>query len=110
MSKEKIYGLIILLFGLIGMIEFTILTLVQRVVKAFKLTEVENLLRPLFIMSAADAVMLSVWVATMMVLFIIFWIGFTMFTTPPPEPIDFDELELEDEEESSSEEETEKKE
>ena len=28
--------------------------------------------------------------------FIIAWIGYTMATTPPPEPIDLDELDLEE--------------
>ncbi len=105
MNKEKIYGLIILLFGLIGMIWFTILTLVQKFLAGDQFSQIYDMLKPLFILSPEDAVMLSVWVATMMVLFIIFWIGFTMFTTPPPEPIDFDELELEEESESEAEEE-----
>lgn len=100
MNKEKIYGLIILLFGLIGMIWFTILTLVQKFLAGEQFKSIYEILQPLYILTAEDATMLSVWVATMMVLFIIFWIGFTMFTTPPPEPIDFDELELEEEEES----------
>ncbi len=33
-----------------------------------------------------------------MIGFIIAWIGITMATTPPPEPIDLDDLNLDDEE------------
>ncbi|MHA2173674.1 MAG: hypothetical protein ACXABI_02530 [Candidatus Hodarchaeales archaeon] len=34
---------------------------------------------------------------TLMIGFIIAWIGITMATTPPPEPIDLDDLNLDDE-------------
>ena len=38
-----------------------------------------------------------VYLATFMIGFIIAWIGITMATTPPPEPIDLDDLNLDDE-------------
>ena len=44
-----------------------------------------------------DAVIWPVFMATMMIAFIIAWIGYTMATTPPPEPIDLDDLNLDEE-------------
>ena len=59
MNKEKIYGLIILLFGLIGMIWFTILTLVRKLLAGEQFEAINNLLKPLYILEPEDAVMLK---------------------------------------------------
>lgn len=48
-------------------------------------------------------VLLPVFLACMLAGIIIAWIGLTMATTPPPEPIDFDSLDLEEEESEESE-------
>jgi hypothetical protein len=50
-----------------------------------------------FIMTTEHALMWPVYLATLMIGFIIAWIGITMATTPPPEPIDLDDLNLDDE-------------
>ncbi|MFX0095745.1 MAG: hypothetical protein ACFFBD_28665 [Candidatus Hodarchaeota archaeon] len=44
-------------------------------------------------------VLLPVFLACMLAGIIVAWIGLTMATTPPPEPIDFDSLDLDDDEE-----------
>ena len=50
-----------------------------------------------FLMTPLDAILWPVYMATLMIGFIIAWIGITMATTPPPEPIDLDDLNLDDE-------------
>ncbi len=94
MSKDKIYGYGIFFITIILLILYTIYVPLQAI-----LGENNDIMIAL---SATDAlrgllVMWPVYLATLLIGFIIAWIGITMATTPPPEPIDLDDLNLDDE-------------
>ena len=102
MSKDKVYGYGIFFFTLILMFLFTLYTVVQQYFTAYgtyvpmvDLTDLVSLLNPLGV-TVMDAILWPVFIATLMVMFIIAWIGITMATTPPPEPIDLNDLNLDD--------------
>ena len=84
------------------MLLFTLYTVVQQyftipnsVSPIIDLTDLVSLLNPLGV-TVMDALLWPVFIATLMVMFIIAWIGITMATTPPPEPIDLNDLNLDD--------------
>ncbi len=91
MAKDKLYGYGIFFITIILLIFYTLSLPVQHffpdLVAGFS-----NLL-----MTPFDAILWPVYLATLMIGFIIAWIGITMATTPPPEPIDLDDLNLDDE-------------
>ncbi len=91
MSKDKVYGYGISIITIILLLLYTWFLPIQSyfpdIVEAFN---------PLGT-TPIDAMLWPVYLATLMVGFIIAWIGITMATTPPPEPIDLDDLNLEDE-------------
>ncbi len=94
MSKDKIYGYGIFFITIILLILYTIYVPLQAI-----LGPTNDIMIAL---SATDAlrgllVMWPVYLATLLIGFIIAWIGITMATTPPPEPIDLDDLNLDDE-------------
>lgn len=102
MSKDKIYGYGIFFITLLLMFLFTLYTVVQfyftkiyNTSPMVDLTDLVNLLNPLGV-TVMDALLWPVFIATLMVMFIIAWIGITMATTPPPEPIDLNDLNLDD--------------
>jgi hypothetical protein len=100
MSKDKIYGYGIFFLTLIFLFLYIIYLPVQYYFgeeSAVDLSALITLLNPLRI-GWQDAVLWPVFLATLMIGFIIAWIGITMATTPPPEPIDLDDLNLDDEE------------
>ncbi|MFW9780115.1 MAG: hypothetical protein ACFFE8_14790 [Candidatus Heimdallarchaeota archaeon] len=110
MSKDKIYGYGIFFVTLILMILYVIYLPVQYYFTniggpflGFDLTQFFTDF-PLKI-GWQDAVIWPVFLATMMIGFIIAWIGYTMATTPPPEPIDLDDLNLDEEIEEEAEDE-----
>lgn len=92
MSKDKIYGYGIFIVTIIFLILYTIYLPIQQYFGA----ETIALFNPLKV-TPMDAVLWPVYLATLMIGFIIAWIGITMATTPPPEPIDLDDLNLDDE-------------
>jgi hypothetical protein len=102
MSKDKIYGYGIFFVTLILMILYIIYLPVQYYFTGiggpflnFDLTSIFDSLPLKF--GWQDLVIWPVFLATMMIAFIIAWIGYTMATTPPPEPIDLDDLNLDEE-------------
>lgn len=85
MSKDKLWGYTIAAISVIVIIGYTLVLPIQQY---FDVT---------FPVSVIDAMLWPVYLATIMICFIIAWIGITMATTPPPEPIDLDDLNLDDE-------------
>lgn len=104
MSKDKIYGYGICILTIIILIFYTIYVPIQTWIGAEH--ELMKQLNPMNF-QVADLVMVPVYLAALMIGFIIAWIGFTMATTPPPEPIDLDDLNLDEEEFEEEEEEKE---
>ncbi len=103
MSKDKIYGYGIFVVTIILLFLYIIYLPVQYyftgtgpLVDLLNLSDLVLLLNPLKI-GWEDAVIWPVFLATLLIGFIIAWIGITMATTPPPEPIDLDDLNLDDE-------------
>ncbi len=91
MSKDKIYGYGIAIFTFFFLIAYTLYLPVQQYFPWF--FHELNILQ----VTVIDAMLWPVYLATFMIGFIIAWIGITMATTPPPEPIDLDDLNLDDE-------------
>ncbi len=94
MAKDKLYGYGIFFITIILLILYTIYVPLQSWLGPTH--DIITLLNPLELM-VADLVMWPVYLATLLIGFIIAWIGITMATTPPPEPIDLDDLNLDDE-------------
>ncbi len=93
MSKDKIYGYGIFFLTIFFLIAYTYYVPIQSLIGA----DHEWMYNPLNL-TVNDLVMVPVYLATLMIGFIIAWIGITMATTPPPEPIDLDDLNLDEEE------------
>ncbi len=91
MSKDKVYGYGISIITIILLLLYTWFLPIQNYFPDF--LQDLNILN----VTVTDALLWPVYLATLMVGFIIAWIGITMATTPPPEPIDLDDLNLEDE-------------
>jgi hypothetical protein len=99
MGKEKIFGALILIFALLLLLYYTwglvILQVFPGVADWVTTTFGEgtilgNLLAP----SWGFLVMLPIWLGVVLISIIAIWIGWTMITTPAPEPLedfDFDE-------------------
>jgi predicted DNA-binding transcriptional regulator len=66
MSKDQIYGTLILLASIVGLIVYTVLLYFYPVV----------------------VLQITAFVAVALVLVIMGWIGYTMATTPPPAPLE----------------------
>ena len=112
MNKDKIYGYGI--FGITGilMLLYTIWVPITYLVNRFlqpmmPLDQAANtvLLPNFWILTPLtpfEGILIPVYLVVMMVGIIIAWIGLTMATTPPPEPIDLDDLDLDEFEEDES--------
>ncbi|MFX0122520.1 MAG: hypothetical protein ACFFAE_02725 [Candidatus Hodarchaeota archaeon] len=114
MTKDKIYGYGIFFLTIIFLILYILYVPVQQylgLTDAAPLYDLINsntgVLNP-FHITVMDGLLWPVFLATLMIGFIIAWIGITMATTPPPEPIDLDDLNLDEEEFEEEEEEEEK--
>ena len=92
MAKDKLYGYGIFFITVILLILYTLYLPIQKYFTAL----VGGIINPLGV-TPEDAMLWPVYLATLMIGFIIAWIGITMATTPPPEPIDLDDLNLDDE-------------
>ncbi|MDO8124666.1 MAG: hypothetical protein Q6364_09850 [Candidatus Hermodarchaeota archaeon] len=108
MARDKIYGFLILLFSILVVLYYTYWALVYPFMfysvnptGAYPTAHpwwqfffwIPVLVEPYF------AVAIPMWLAIMLVLFIVAWIGWTMLTTPPPIPLE----EIEEEEEAKEE-------
>ena len=96
MSKDKVYGILVFLISLAIIVLYTLWLPVSKFMDLS--TE------PLYMMEPETAMLIPVYLAMVVVFGIIAWIGWTMATTPPPAPIDLEELESWEEEEEEEEE------
>ncbi|WP_455142611.1 hypothetical protein [Candidatus Hodarchaeum mangrovi] len=99
MSKDKIYGYGIFFLTIIFLILYTLFLPVQQYFGLNDGDLLYDLVNSLNLLNTTplDAILWPVYLATLMIGFIIAWIGITMATTPPPEPIDLDDLNLDEE-------------
>ncbi|MHA2406345.1 MAG: hypothetical protein ACXACH_06300 [Candidatus Hermodarchaeia archaeon] len=111
MARDKVYGFLILLFAILVLLYYTYWALIYpfifySVYPSYSLpldlsthpwwqffSWIPVLPEPYW------AVAIPVWLAIVLVLFIVAWIGWTMLTTPPPIPLE----EIEEEEEAKEE-------
>lgn len=98
MSKDKIYGWGIAIIFFLILVVYTVivpypilLDLLGESRALIELIEVDMQLTMFFLMG-------PVYLGVLLFSIIVMWIGYTMATTPPPEPIDLDSLDLDDEE------------
>ncbi|MHA2244820.1 MAG: hypothetical protein ACXADY_07610 [Candidatus Hodarchaeales archaeon] len=107
MSKDKIYGYGIFFLTIIFLFLYTLYVPIQKYFGSivggvegplFNLINSNNGTLNPFHVTVTDGLLWPVFLATLMIGLIIAWIGITMATTPPPEPIDLDDLNLDDEE------------
>jgi len=99
MSKDKVYGILVFLISLAVIVLYTLWLPVSKWILKTGSDE------PVFLLTREMAILLPVYLAMVVVFGIIAWIGWTMATTPPPAPIDLEELESWEEEEEEEEEE-----
>ena len=109
MARDKVYGFLILLFAILIGLYYTYWALIYPfmfytvfptggAIDAFPTTHpwwpflgwIPVIREPYF------AIAIPMWLAIVLILFIIAWIGYTMLTTPPPIPLE----EIEEEEEA----------
>lgn len=111
MQRDKMYGALIFLIGLIALVYLSIAYLTQIITlgglryvpiwSSFIFTWTGGI-PPFtgFVPHWAYLVILPMWIVVLLILAIAMWIGWTMMTTPPPVPLEeLEELGLEDEEE-----------
>jgi uncharacterized membrane protein len=106
MAKDKIYGIIILLIGIIIAIGYTLMGPVSLY---YALNESGGNLHqpgPFQIFGINPfvwqwALMLPIYIIVIVICVIAIWIGYSMITTPPPVPLEELEEELEAEESKS---------
>jgi phosphotransferase system glucose/maltose/N-acetylglucosamine-specific IIC component len=98
MAKDKAIGFLLFIFGLLVLIYYTWNVLIV----AFFHAGWPNILNWFPHISESDIppswywfLAIPIWLAMFLILIIAMWIGWTMFTTPPPVP--FEELEKEEE-------------
>ena len=98
MGKEKIIGALIFLFALLLLIYYTwgllILEIVPGLRTAIETTFAGSFLQGLLAPSVQFLLILPIYLGVLLISIIAMWIGWTMITTPAPEPLedfDFDE-------------------
>jgi hypothetical protein len=98
MGKEKIIGALIFLFALLLLIYYTwgllILEIFPDLRTAVETTFAGSFLQGLFAPSVQFLLILPIYLGVLLIAIIAMWIGWTMITTPAPEPLedfDFDE-------------------
>ncbi len=96
-SKDKVYGIIVFLISLAIIVLYTVWLPLS------KLMDIKS--DSWYMIERETALLIPVYLAMVVVFGIIAWIGWTMATTPPPAPIDLEELESWEEEEEEKEEE-----
>ena len=100
MGKDKLIGFILVILSILAIIFYTILLPIQYMVERdasefFFL----NTNGQFFGITWQVALMIPVFLGFLMMALIALWIGWTMATTPPPEPLDLDSLEFDNEKE-----------
>ncbi|MFX1535658.1 MAG: hypothetical protein ACFFDI_15705 [Promethearchaeota archaeon] len=107
MARDKLYGYLIFIVSLLVMLFYIIWVPVDFLLREMLtppdgvsklLSDLTNGMLNIPFFKWELGVLLPVFLACMLAGIIIAWIGLTMATTPPPEPIDFDSLDLEEEE------------
>ncbi|MHA2004916.1 MAG: hypothetical protein ACW960_12525 [Candidatus Thorarchaeota archaeon] len=104
MGKEKILGALIFLFAFLVLLYYTwALVLVQNAITGPGIAAwVESIFpsgfwHDFFLPDPMFLIILPIWAAAVLIMVIAMWIGWTMLTTPAPEPLedfDFDEEEV----------------
>ena len=103
MGKEKILGVLIFLFALVVLVYYTwglFLLYIFPGLKDLVPVDLQWLLAP----DPMILIILPIWAAAVLIMVIAMWIGWTMMTTPAPEPLedfDFDEEKIEPEAEKT---------
>jgi formate hydrogenlyase subunit 3/multisubunit Na+/H+ antiporter MnhD subunit len=98
MAKDRILGFIFFLFGILIWLYYTINVFIIPIFHRFWpsiLGWFPHILESEIVPSWYWFLAFPMWLALTLVLFIVIWIGWTMFRTPPPVP--FEELEKEEE-------------
>ncbi|MFW9889476.1 MAG: hypothetical protein ACFFER_14915 [Candidatus Thorarchaeota archaeon] len=105
MGKEKILGALIFIFALLVLLYYTwALVLVQNAITGPGIRAwIEGIFgtagfwHDFFLPDPMFLIILPIWAAAVLIMVIAMWIGWTMLTTPAPEPLedfDFDEEEV----------------
>ena len=105
MGKEKILGALIFIVAFLVLIYYTwALVLLENGLTGPGLTAwveslvgTEGILHDIFLPDSMFLIILPIWAAAVLIMVIAMWIGWTMLTTPAPEPLedfDFDEEEV----------------
>ncbi|MFW9920122.1 MAG: hypothetical protein ACFFED_11010 [Candidatus Thorarchaeota archaeon] len=104
MGKEKIIGALIFIFALLVLIYYTygliLLPYIPGVSAWAVATFPDGILNALMVPDQMFLLTLPIWLAAVLIMVIAMWIGWTMLTTPAPEPLedfDFDEEKIEPE-------------
>lgn len=100
MSKDKAYGIIVFVISLAIIVLYTLWLPISKFFSDLGPGETRW---PWYAVSRETALLIPVYLAMIVVFGIIAWIGWTMATTPPPAPIDLEELESWEEEEEEKE-------
>ncbi len=109
MGKEKLIGALLFIFALLLAIYYTwALVLLQNPWTGVSLqnwvdSTFTGLLHDILFPDPMFLIILPIWLAAVLICVIAMWIGWTMLTTPAPEPLedfDFDEEAVEDKEEA----------
>ena len=98
MAKDKIYGFGFALISLIFLILYTWWVPIQVLFGAGGIFATATDFVAPWIFSLPQALAIPNYLGTLMICLVMIWIGWTMATTPPPEPIDLDSLTLDDDE------------
>ena len=108
MARDKIYGFLILVFAILIGLYYTYWALIYPFMFYLSPTPGNPTLHPWWLIfnwlftipviyEPYFAVAIPMWLAIVLILFIVAWIGYTMLTTPPPIPLE----EIEEEEEKA---------
>ena len=100
MGKEKVIGALIFIFALIVLIYYTWGLIILRFLPDLA-TSIPADWQWLLAPSWEMLVIIPIWLAVVLIMVIAMWIGWTMITTPAPEPLedfDFDEEKIKPEE------------
>ncbi|UCE11737.1 MAG: hypothetical protein JSW61_07355 [Candidatus Thorarchaeota archaeon] len=101
MGKEKIIGALIFILALLVMLYYTWGLVILQLFPDLGtwVNDTFGALAPLFAPDPMFLIILPVWLAAVLISVIAMWIGWTMLTTPAPEPLedfDFDEEAIEE--------------
>ena len=107
LGKEKIIGALIFIIGLLAILYYTWGLVILRIFPDLVdwINANMGILAPLFAPSWEVLVILPIWLGVVLIMVIAMWIGWTMLTTPAPEPLedfDFSEEELSETPETES--------